>query len=163
MRNQRWGWGVLSGQLAFPMQPLGRGRPGWAGRAVGGSRNSPLAAGHPSGNRGRCQGLASQPCPAQVASLPINLRSSGGRSLPFCHRLSALGLLCLWADVLAPGAGAGAPKWTRKRGRKWRGGTGEYCVNKRAIANKERTSCCGSTFLMVFGCFLCSWVSHLRF
>ena len=62
-----------------------------------------------------------------------------------------------------PRGRGGAPKWTRKRGRKWRGGTGECCVNKRAIANKERTSCCESTFLMVFGCFLCSWVSHLRF
>ena len=163
MSNQRWGWVVLSGQLAFPMQPLCGGRPGRAGRAAGVSRNSPLAAGHPLGHRGRCQGPGSQPCPAQVASLPVNLRSSGGRSPPFCGRLSAPGLLCLGADVLAPGAGAGAPKWTRKRGRKRGGGTGECCVNKRAIANKERTSCCGSTSLMVFGRLLCSRVSHLRF
>lgn len=147
----------------FPNAVARRGPPRAGREGGGGSRNRPLAAGCPSGHRGRCQGPASQPCPAQVASLPVNLRSSGGRSPAFCGRLSAPGLLCLGADVLAPGAGAGAPKWTRKSGRKRGGGTGKRCLNKRAIANKERTSCCGSTFLMVFGRFLCSWVSHLHF
>lgn len=162
MRNQRWGWGVLSGQLAFPMQPLGGGRPGRAGRAVGGPGTAPSLLAAPRDTEGVVR--------AQQAShvllkwpLPVNLRSSGGRSPAFCGRLSAPGLLCLGADVLAPGAGAGAPKWTRKSGRKREGGTGKRCMNKRAFANKERTSCCGSTFLMVFGRFLCSWVSHLRF
>lgn len=146
----------------FPNAAALVGPPGGQGGQRGCRGTAPLLPATPLGHRGRCQGPGSQPCPAQVASASRQPEKLRWAEPPFCGRLSAPGLLCLGADVLAPGAGAGAPS-DKKKGQEAGRGTGECRVNKRAIANKERTSCCGSTSLMVFGRSLCSRVSHLRF
>lgn len=78
MRDQRPGWGALSSQLALLMQLPSCGHPGQAWGDSGGHTKAPGCRTHHGALTAGCQGPASQPCPAQVSLLPINLKSSSG-------------------------------------------------------------------------------------
>ena len=162
MRNLRWGWGVLSGQLAFPMQPLSGGHPGRAGRAMGVPEQPPRCR-PPLGTQ---RALSGPSKPAMSCS--SGLASRQPEKLRWAEPCILQQAFCPGAPLSrgrcpGPRGGGRRPKVDEKKQQEAGRGAGKRCMNKRAFANKEWTSCCGSTFLMVFGCFLCSWVSHLRF